>query len=173
MQQMQSPASETMGVYQQSIFEKICDYWLENPRVDIVLLVASFTIVMLIAAVPAPLHFMQFENRHGLYQVSITASVTLLGLTMTSVSVLVNLIRAPLTTIAKVLKPEGKARLGVVFLSCMWAMAALLCASVLAFMHDGDVPIKWVELAYVVAAGFAALRFVRIAAVLRLLISVA
>lgn len=177
MHTMQPQASAPMGLYQESIPEKISNYWLENPWTETLVAVVTFTILMLIAAVPAPLASIPADTRHGLYQVSVTASVTLLGLTMTSVSVLVSLIRAPLTAIARVLKPEGKARLGSVFLSCMWAMLAMLCASVIAFTHDGtsvnNTPVKWVELIYVVIAAVAALRLVRIAAVLRLLISVA
>ncbi|HVR45191.1 MAG TPA: hypothetical protein VMT95_00915 [Candidatus Binatia bacterium] len=177
MHQTKPKADETtVGLYQESTITTCFDYWLENPWTDTASAIIVFVVFLLVAVVPAPLTLIPYEIRHGLYQVAITASVTLLGLTMTSVSVLVNLIRAPLTSIDKVLKPEGKARLGVVFLSCMWAMLALLCASILAFAHDGersgDIPVKWVELAFVVAAGFAAVRFVRIAAVLRLLITV-
>lgn len=173
MPQPDQSVPENMGLYREPWLVARYHSWLENSWQDFVPALGALALFWL---GPAPLAAVPFDSRHTLYQVSIVASVTLLGFTITSVSVLVNLIRTPVSAVDKILRAEGKARLGGTFLDCFWGVGALLCAAVIGFVHDGasdaDYTTRWVEALYLAAVVLAALRFIRIAGILRLLISV-
>jgi endonuclease V-like protein UPF0215 family len=56
----------------------------------------------------SPLDFVPEDARHALYQTVMSASVTIAGFTLTSVSVLINLLRTPVAAIDTLLRPADK-----------------------------------------------------------------
>jgi hypothetical protein len=154
-------------------------FWLEHPRQDLWLaaipvivtaIVFNFTLHTL-----SPLYTTSYDNKHALFQVAVGSSITLLGFILTSVSVLVNLLRAPLGTVDRILDAKSKTSIGLSFIDCLWAIALLLITSVLGLLHDGgkEATLDWVEVLFFYAVVFTAIRFVRIAGILRLLLPVA
>jgi len=112
-------------------------------------------------------------DRHTIYQVALQISATLGGLTFTSVSVLVNLLRTPLAAIDKVLPPDAKRAIGNAFLDCLIATAAVFFSALIGFISDTPTPNPYVEAAFCMCCIFALLRYYRIVAILRLLLPTA
>lgn len=174
MHQERPTATETTGgLYNVSWLTLRFHSWLEHPWQDCF---PMLCLALVLTRLPTPFTLIPFDTRHTLFQISIICSITLLGLTLTSVSVLINLLRAPMSMVDRVLTPQGKAKLGFVVLDFLWGSGALLCAAVVAFLHDGgptsDYAIKWVEVMYVLAVALTALKFLRITNLLKLLLSV-
>jgi hypothetical protein len=59
------------------------------------------------------------ESRRVAFQLVAAAAATIGGFTLTSISILVNLLRTPLSTIDRLLPAEDKARMGEVFLGVL------------------------------------------------------
>jgi hypothetical protein len=175
----QSNSGQSIGMVEISPAQGAYYRWLDNPRQDIwlsgVLLVVLCIISHFTAQTNSPLGGASFDSKHTLFQVTVGSSVTLLGLILTSISVLVNLLRAPLGIVDRVLSTESKSRIAFSFIDCLWAIGLLLVASTLGLLHDGgqQATLDWVEIVFSYAAIFATLRFVRIVGLLRLLLPIA
>ena len=89
--------------------------------------------------VPQALSAVPQESRRALYQILATASATMGGFTLTSVSILVNLLRTPLTTVDRLLPADDKRRVGSAFLAVLPWLLALFVASLVCLLTDANV----------------------------------
>lgn len=114
------------------------------------------------------------ESRRVLYQLIAAAAATMGGFTLTSISILVNLLRTPLSTIDRLLPAADKSRVGEVFLGVLpWLMglfgAALVCLAVDVNVARGY---TWLQLITTCLLLAAVMSLTRVVWVLRRLLSV-
>jgi len=96
------------------------------------------------------------------------------GFTLTSISILVNLLRTPLSTIDRLLPAEDKARVGEVFLGVLpWLLGVFIAAMTLLAV-DVNVPrgYAWMQFVAVGLTVAAIMSLARVVWVLRRLLSV-
>jgi hypothetical protein len=178
MQTQERPASlrGTQGVYNPPPARRLFNGWLEHRRVD-------YPIVIVLCGIASAVlyHFNHFpfteivdSDRHTVYQVAIQVSATLGGFVLTSVSVLVNLLRTPLAAIDKVLPPEDKRVIGNAFIGCLPATAFVFFTALAGFIwdhsKDGSAVIEGL---FLFSCLLALLRYARIVGILKLLLPVA
>ena len=123
---------------------------------------------------PQALTAVPSESRRVVYQLVAAAAATMGGFTLTSVSILVNLLRTPLSTIDRLLPAADKSRVGEAFLGVLpflWGVfiAALLCLAVDVNVPQGYVWMQLITLGLIAAA---MMSLARVVWVLRRLLSV-
>jgi hypothetical protein len=120
-----------------------------------------------LTAVPA-------ESRRVVYQLVAAAAATMGGFTLTSISILVNLLRTPLSTIDRLLPAEDKSRVGEVFLGVLPWLLGLFIAALICLAIDVNPPhgYVWMQLAAIGLTVAAILSLARVVWVLRRLLSV-
>lgn len=96
------------------------------------------------------------------------------GFTLTSISILVNLLRTPLSTIDRLLPAEDKSRVGEVFLGVLPWLLGVFFATLLCLAIDVDMPqgYVWMQLVAVGLVVAAIMSLARVVWVLRRLLSV-
>lgn len=114
------------------------------------------------------------ESRRVVYQLVAAAAATMGGFTLTSISILVNLLRTPLSTIDRLLPAADKSRVGEVFLGVLpWLLglfiAALVCLAVDVNLPQGYI---WMQLITTGLLLAAVMSLARVVWVLRRLLSV-
>lgn len=113
-------------------------------------------------------------DRGGTPVGGICTPVVVGSISLCCVSILVNLLRTPLSTIDRLLPAEDKARIGSVFLGVLPWLVALLVAALLVLMTDTNVPhgYWWLQLIAVGLLLATILSLARMVRVLRRLLSV-
>lgn len=94
------------------------------------------------------------------------------GLTLTSVSILVNLLRTPLSNLDNILPASDKRRVGAVFLAALLPLLLTFIASASTIAIEGDaiMGVWWVEAITLFLATTSVLAIARIVWVLRRLL---
>lgn len=124
--------------------------------------------------VPQALTAVPSESRRVVYQLVAAAAATMGGFTLTSISILVNLLRTPLSTIDRLLPAEDKARVGEVFLGVLPWLLGVFIAAMTCLAVDVNVPrgYAWMQLVTVGLTVAAIMSLARVVWVLRRLLSV-
>lgn len=114
------------------------------------------------------------ESRRVVYQLVAAAAATMGGFTLTSISILVNLLRTPLSTVDRLLPAADKSRVGEVFLSVLPWLLGLFIAALVCLAADVNVPhgYMWMQLVTMGLLVAAAMSLARVVWVLRRLLSV-
>jgi hypothetical protein len=114
------------------------------------------------------------ESRRTLYQIIAAAAATMGGFTLTSVSILVNLLRTPLSTVDRLLPAQDKTRVGSAFLRALPWLFALFVIALLCLTTDVNAPhgYWWMQLAVTGLVVSATLSLGRVVWVLRRLLTV-
>ncbi|WP_102417211.1 hypothetical protein [Mycobacterium sp. 4858] len=124
-----------------SFFERAQHYWIRHRCVDWLIGVAAVGIWIGLGKagwIPHALTDIPHDTRRALYQILGTVAATMGGFTLTSVSILVNLLRTPLTTVDRLLPAEDKRRVGAVFLSVLPALLLLFVGALVAIATDAN-----------------------------------
>ena len=124
--------------------------------------------------VPCGLTAVPNDARRLLYQILATASATMGGFTLTSISILVNLLRTPMKTIDQLLPAADKRRVGSVFLNVLPWLLGLFIIAVIAVLTDANVAqgYWWLQLAVIGMAMTVVCAIGRVVWVLRKLLAV-
>jgi len=175
---------KSTGLYNPSPFERGFNHWIDTSRLDFLLAIFPSIVagvVFFFGIHSTPFTWITYELRHELYKTTITISAAFIGFTLTSISVLVNLLRTPLSSLDKIISQEAKRRMGFCFLDCIPAALFVCIAGVAGFIFDGaptqnaevgDQPNLFVQVFFIASVMFSVLRFGRIVAILKLLLLV-
>lgn len=114
------------------------------------------------------------DSRRVAFQIVAAGAATMGGFTLTSISILVNLLRTPLSAVDRLLPAEDKTRVGSVFLGVLPWLLALFVAALLALTTDVNVRegYWWMQLLTVSLLVSTTLALARIVWVLKRLLSV-
>ncbi|MFV8049477.1 hypothetical protein [Mycobacterium sp. 48b] len=113
------------------------------------------------------------ETRRTAYQILATVAATMGGFTLTSVSILVNLLRAPMTTVDKLLPANDKRRVGTAFVSALPTLFVVFVAAIVGLMTDAnlDTGYWWIQATIIGAAVAAVASLARVLWILRRLLT--
>ncbi|MEN3220156.1 hypothetical protein PUR22_04835 [Mycolicibacterium porcinum] len=113
------------------------------------------------------------DARRTAYQILATVAATMGGFTLTSISILVNLLRAPMTTVDKLLPANDKRRVGTAFISALPTLFALFVAAIVGLMTDANVDTGywWLQAIIIGAAVAAVASLARVVWILRRLLT--
>ncbi|MGV0804123.1 hypothetical protein [Mycolicibacterium setense] len=113
------------------------------------------------------------DTRRTVYQVVATVAATMGGFTLTSISILVNLLRAPMTTVDKLLPADDKRRVGTAFVAALPTLFTLFAAALVGLTTDANLDdgYWWIQAAIVVAAVAAVASLARVVWILRRLLA--
>jgi hypothetical protein len=144
-----------------TFFERVQHRWIRHRWVDWLIAIAAVGMWIGLAHagwIPCGLTRVPHEARRALYQILATVAATMGGFTLTSVSILVNLLRTPLTTIDRLLPADDKRRVGSVFLSVLPSLLLLFVGALVAIATDTNLDFGywWMQLA-VIGLGVAAI----------------
>lgn len=87
------------------------------------------------------------EARRPLFQTTATVAGAMAGLTFTSISIMINLVKTPMSAIDRLTKPEEKRQVGDVFIAVLprLLMTFIFAAATLAVESDSEVGIWWIQ----------------------------
>lgn len=152
--------------------EKVLFVWIEHPALDYLLGAAAGVGItgisawqdwgQLIASADAVV-------RRTIIQIIATFSGTLLGLTLTSLSILVGMIRSPVKELEVLLPGTRKVEMARTFLSGVFGLGLVLLMSLWAILNntkDGSVGSNSVQILVLAATCLAALRIARVVLIL-------
>ncbi|PVA78670.1 hypothetical protein [Mycobacteroides abscessus] len=126
-----------------SIYERAQHFWVRHIWMDFVIALAVVggwvAVAALVCSVPYGLTAVPNDARRLLYQILATASATMGGFTLTSISILVNLLRTPMKTIDQLLPAADKRRVGSVFLNVLPWLLGLFVVAIIAVLTDANV----------------------------------
>lgn len=113
------------------------------------------------------------DARRTAYQILATVAATMGGFTLTSISILVNLLRAPMTTVDKLLPTDDKRRVGTAFVSALPTLFTLFVAAIAGLTTDAnlDSGYWWLQAIIVGAAVAAVASLARVVWILRRLLT--
>lgn len=154
--------------------------WVRRPLLDHIalLLVAVWVVLGLRNDLPLILTEVTEESRRAFFQLLATLAGTTAGLTLTSVSIMLNLIRTPLSAVDRLIEADEKRRVGDVFLAVLPKLVLALIFSLLTLVLEPGTGTKetplWVPEALSLWFAVAALSgMARVVWVLRRLLSLA
>lgn len=116
-------------------------YWIRHRWLDAALPLTAVVVWVAAAAagrVPWALTELPSDTRRALYQIMATIAATMGGVTLTSISLLVNLLRTPMTAVDDRLPASDKHRIGEAFLGVLPWLAVLFAGTLLAVAVDAN-----------------------------------
>lgn len=154
-----------------TFFERAQHRWIRHRWVDWLAAVTAVGIWIGLAKagwIPRAWAEVPHDTRRALYQILATGAATMGGFTLTSVAILVNLLRTPLTTIDRLLPAEDKRRVGTVFLSVLPSLVLLFVGALVAIATDANLDrgYWWMQLAITALSVAAILSIARVVWVL-------
>jgi hypothetical protein len=133
----------TKLVVQFTIRERAQHFWVVHLWMDLVIAILVVAVwnglAYYVDWFPQALSAVPADARRTVYQILATASATMGGFTLTSVSILVNLLRTPMTTVDRLLPADDKRRVGSVFLAVLPWLLTLFVASLVCLSTDANV----------------------------------
>ncbi len=113
------------------------------------------------------------DARRTAYQILATVAATMGGFTLTSISILVNLLRTPMTTVDKLLPTDDKRRVGTAFVSALPTLFTVFVAAIVGLTTDAnlDSGYWWLQATIVGAAVAAVASLARVVWILRRLLT--
>lgn len=168
--------SSRTPLYRESWLRKIILWWVRNRWADV--LIAAVSVALWLEAgrrdwIPCALTEVDKAQRQVLYQTAMSISATMGGFTLTSVSILVNLMRTPLTAIERLLPAGDKEKVGDVVIGVLPSLAASFMVSTVGLLIDvhNDLGRWWIEAALIVAMTAGMLGLFRVTWVVRRLLA--
>lgn len=163
-------------VMQFSLRERLQHNWVRHQWTDWLLaliVVGAWLTLGRAGWLPWALTEVPHDTRRTAYQILATVAATMGGFTLTSVSILVNLLRAPMTTVDKLLPADDKRRVGTAFVSVLPAQFTLFVVAIAGLMTDAnlDTGYWWLQAAIVGAAVAAVASLARVVWILRRLLT--
>jgi hypothetical protein len=132
-------STRTPGVYGRPPLRRRLTYlWVRRPATDfcVALVIALWLLVPLVSDTRALITYLPPGTRQAVFQTLTTLSATLAGFVLTSVSILINLMKTPLSTLDKVISVKDKSRVGSVFLAALRPLVATFVAALAALFTD-------------------------------------
>lgn len=159
-----------------SLRERLQHNWVRHQWVDWLLalvVVGGWLALGRAGWLPWALTEVPHDTRRTVYQVVATVAATMGGFTLTSISILVNLLRAPMTTVDKLLPADDKRRVGTAFVAALPTLFTLFAAALVGLTTDAnlDEGYWWIQAAIVVAAVAAVAALARVVWILRRLLA--
>ncbi|UOT06778.1 hypothetical protein MPY17_13980 [Rhodococcus opacus] len=118
-------------------------FWVRHRWVDVVVatvLVIGWLVVAWRGCSPLALTRVPAPQRQATYQIIATIAGTMGGFTLTSVSVLVNLLRTPMSTIDRLLPASDKRRVGDVVINVLPILGLSFGLAILGVLMDSSIP---------------------------------
>jgi hypothetical protein len=149
--------------------------WVRTPAWDLAAVAVPLGWLLLGAIFnwPTLLTEVERETRRVLFQTLTTLAATLAGFVLTSISILVNLLRTPLSSLDELITVNEKRRVGAVFFAALPALTVTFLAALAALLgdsiHKTGTPL--IEAVLIAAATAALSAIVRIVWVLRRLLN--
>ena len=126
-----TPSSRTPGIYGfPTVRRRLVYAWVKRPLTDVgaALILAPWLLLPLFTDVRALITDLPPGTRQAVFQTLTTLSATLAGFVLTSVSILINLMRTPLSTLDKIISKDDKSRVGGVFLAVLGPLGGTFAA---------------------------------------------
>lgn len=163
-------------VLQFSIRERLQHNWVRHQWADWLLALAVVGGWLLLGRagwLPWALTEVPHDARRTAYQILATVAATMGGFTLTSISILVNLLRAPMTTVDNLLPADDKRRVGAAFVTALPTLFALFIAALVGLTTDANVHngYWWLQSIIMWAAFAAVASLARIVWILRRLLT--
>ncbi|CRZ18632.1 hypothetical protein [Mycolicibacterium neworleansense] len=163
-------------VVQFSFWEKLQHNWVRHQWADWLLaliVVGGWLALGRAGWLPWALTEVPHDVRRTAFQVVATVAATMGGFTLTSISILVNLLRTPMTTVDKLLPADDKRRVGTAFVSALPTLFALFTAALVGLTTDANVDAGywWIQATIAVAAIAAVASLARVVWILRRLLT--
>ncbi len=113
------------------------------------------------------------DARRTLYQIVATIAATMGGFVLTSISILVNLLRTPLNTLDRLLPARDKRTVGTLFITVLPRLLLVFLSTVVAIMTDANVALGYwpLQLLTMAAATWSVLSIARVVWVLHRLLA--
>ncbi len=147
-------------VMQFSLRERLQHNWVRHRWTDwliALIVVGGWLTLSKSGWLPLALTEVPADTRRSAYQVLATVAATMGGFTLTSISILVNLLRTPMTTVDKLLPAGDKRRVGTAFVSALPTLFVLFVVALIGLTTDtGATNGSWWLQAVIVGAGLAA-----------------
>lgn len=117
--------------------------WARGPLWDHLglVLVLGWVVTCLLLEWPVLLTGIEEAGQRAVFQTLATVSGTMAGLTFTSISIMINLVRTPMSTIDRLTRPEEKRQVGDVFIGVLPRLLLAFSFSIVALSTigaDGD-----------------------------------
>ncbi|WP_326548745.1 hypothetical protein QGN32_11850 [Mycolicibacterium sp. ND9-15] len=150
--------------------------WVRHRWTDL-LLVAMLTGGWFLAGqrcwIPLILTEIPEDARRTLYQIIATIAATMGGFVLTSISILVNLLRTPLNTIDRLLPARDKRTVGTLFVQVLPRLLLVFLLTIVAIVTDANVAVGYwpLQLLTMAAAVWAMLSIARVVWVLHRLLT--
>ncbi|MCV7284604.1 hypothetical protein H7J87_04615 [Mycolicibacterium wolinskyi] len=163
-------------VTQFSLPERLQHNWVRHRWTDWLLaliVVGGWLVFGRIGWLPVALTEVPEAARRTAYQILATVAATMGGFTLTSISILVNLLRTPMTAVDRLLPAGDKQRVGAAFVAALPTLFALFVAALVGLTTDANTEAGywWVQ-AVIIAAAFAAVASIaRVVWILRRLLA--
>jgi hypothetical protein len=125
-----------------SSWQRIQLFWVRHPSMDAAIALSVLIAWALSATLggwPLALTGVPSDARRTTYQVIATVAATMGGFTLTSISILVNLLRTPMTTLDRLLPVDDKRRVGGVFLAVLPWLLGLFALALASVLTDSNV----------------------------------
>ncbi len=156
--------------------QRLTRYWVAHPRADLLLIVPIVVWLLadqyshhkLIIVSLAP------EVRRSLWVTLIGTSGTVAGLMLASVSILISLVKTPLSNLDRLFTGKQRRGVGETILGGMPTLAALFVLSIVASVTDGRARQGWwpIEALVVLALAASVSHFSRVVWIIRKLLTV-
>lgn len=113
--------------------------WVRYPALDnlVLLPLLIWALAAHFGYVPLYFHEVDRDSKKTIFQTLATLSGTTAGLTLTSVSIMINLVKTPLNTLDRLLPKEDKIRVGGVFLAALPKLALTFLSAFVGFVFQG------------------------------------
>jgi hypothetical protein len=152
-------------------------FWVRHQWVDLasaLALLSAWLVIGGLGWVPTLLTEVPSDTRRVAYQVLATVAGTMAGFTLTSVSILVNLLRTPMTAVDRLLPSQDKRRVGDVFLGVLPWLLLLFVGAIIGVVFDTAVAhgYRWLQALMFTSMCAAGSAIARVAWVLRRLLAV-
>lgn len=154
---------------------KLQHMWVRHRWVDAgvaLLVVAAWLFAGRREWIPVAFEDIAAPQRQAAYQIVATIAGTMAGFTLTSVSVLVNLLRTPMSALDRLLPVEDKGRVGEVVIGVLPSLAVLFASALIGVLGDSSTPHGhwWIQAFLGVALVMSLLALARVVWVLRRLL---
>lgn len=163
-------------VLQFSLRERLQHNWVRHQWADwllAVVVVGGWLALGRVDGLPWALTEVPHDARRTTYQILATVAATMGGLTLTSISILVNLLRTPMTTVDKLLPTDDKRRVGAAFVAALPTLFSLFVAALVGLTTDAnlDTGYWWLQATIIGAAVAAVASLARVVWILRRLLA--
>lgn len=163
-------------VTQFSLWERLEHSWVRHQWMDWLLALAVVGVWLVLGKVgwlPWALTEVPHDARRTAYQILATVAATMGGFTLTSVSILVNLLRAPMTTVDRLLPADDKRRVGAALVSALPALFSVFVIALVGLTTDANIPAGywWLQAVIIAAALAAVASIARVVWILRRLLA--